>query len=294
MIWKERGVCEGSYTCFFDASENFREYYYYIVRCGYFQCNQDYCVKDRGTRSPIFFYIIDGELQIEYEGKHSTARANDVVLINCFHPQKYYCDSTCEFMYFHYDGNLARLLTDELIHQNGGPVFQLENHSQIYHNINEPIMRLCYQDQISEAFLSSMVYSTLCLIQEQKDSLASDEPESGSTSEKVIRYINRNLQNKITLKELADYAGLSPYYFSRLFKKETGHSPLEYVALSKINYSKLMLRTSKMPISEIAETLGYSSTASYINAFKARRGLTPKKYRDVTSTLLKNVTEHHE
>ena len=120
-----------------------------------------------------------------------------------------------------------------------------------------------------------MVYSTLCLIQEQKDSLASDEPESGSTSEKVIRYINRNLQNKITLKELADYAGLSPYYFSRLFKKETGHSPLEYVALSKINYSKLMLRTSKMPISEIAETLGYSSTASYINAFNARRGLTP-------------------
>ena len=65
----------------------------------------------------------------------------------------------------------------------------------------------------------------------------------------------------------------------RLFKKETGYSPEEYVSIAKINYAKLMLRTTVLPVSEIAEFLGYSSSASFINAFRKRRGIPPNQYR---------------
>lgn len=261
-----------------------------MVSCGYFQCDENYKIVDKGTRPPLFFYIINGSLDIEYEGSHYTAHANDVVLINCFRPQLYYCTESTEFMFFHYDGKDASSLTDYLIEQNGSPVFTLANAKDIYFNINEPIMHLCYQDQVSEATLSSMVYSTLCKIQERNSISSATVNSDQNVSAEVIRYINNNIHKQFTVQELADHVNLSPYYFSRLFKKEVGHAPLDYVSLTKINYAKMMLRTTTLSITEIAESLGYSSSASFINAFKLRRGISPKKYRNEIFSSMKETT----
>lgn len=293
MIWKETGVQNGSYMCFFNPTDAFRNYYYYMVSCGYFQCDSNYRVKDHGSRPPLFFFIISGSLEIDYEGRHHRAKANDVVLINCFHPQVYYCTDSCEFLFFHYDGNLSRVLTDELVRNNGGPVFSLPNAGSIYHLINEPIMQLCYKDQMSEAMLSSLVYTALCMIQDHPVVAEGKNVDHDSAISGVIRYINDNIQNKFTLQELADLAGFSPYYFSRLFKKETGHSPLDFIAISKINYAKLMLRTTTLSVAEIADFLGYSSSASFINAFRTRCGLSPKRYRKNATENIEDTTAAH-
>lgn len=290
MIWSEPGVCKGSYICFFNTSDVYKKYFYYMVSCGYFQCTENYRIVDKGTRPPIFFYIINGSLEIEYEGSHYTAHANDVVLINCFRPQLYYCTDSCEFLFYHYNGKDAPNLTDYLIKQNNGPVFTLNNARDIYLAINEPIMRLCYQDQVSEGSLSSMVYSTLCKIQERNSISPAATSSDLSVSETIIQYINNNICKQFTLQELADYVNLSPYYFSRLFKKEVGHAPLDYVSITKINYAKMMLRTTKLSVAEIGESLGYSSSASFINAFKLRRGISPNKYRNEISFSMKETT----
>ena len=141
-------------------------------------------------------------------------------------------------------------------------------------------MKLCYQEQASDAFLSSVVYSTLCLIQSSNDTLPASISPYSDMAAKTIEYIKNHIEQHFTLQQLADYAHLSPYYFSHIFKKETGYSPLEFVSITKIDYAKLILRTTSVSVSEIAEFLGYSSSASFINAFKARRGISPKKYRD--------------
>ena len=96
---------------------------------------------------------------------------------------------------------------------------------------------------------------------------------------KVIEYIDRHIEQNFSIQELADYVNLSRSYFIHLFKKETGYSPQEYVSVAKINYAKLMLRTTVLPITEIADYLGYSSSASFINAFRMRRGVSPNQYR---------------
>ena len=279
MIWKETGVNKGSYMCFFNPPSSFKAFYYYMVSCGYFLCNESYEVRNDGNRPPLFFYIITGELKLDYQGKHYCAGSNDIVLLNCYRPQSYYCTSDCEFLFFHFDGNTAPELADHLIDTNGGPIFHLNNASTVYERINKPVMNLCYQEQVSDAALSSLVYSTLCLIQE--NSLLSSAFRSYSDPvTKVINYIDKNINQHFTLKELSSYVNLSPYHFSRIFKKETGYSPLEYVSVTKINFAKLALRTSDIAISELAISLGYSSSSSFINAFKAQRGVSPNRYRN--------------
>lgn len=271
--------------CFFHASDIFKKFYFYMVSCGYFLCDQHYSVKSQGNRTPIFFYIIDGQLELEYEGETYTAKANDVVLLNCHKPHHYYCKDSCEFLFFHFDGITAPDLVDHLIASHGSPVFSLKNAREIYTTINEPIMKLCYQEQDSEASLSSIVYSTLCMIPATDANTGLFIPSHVELSEdtvsyKVIEYVDKHIDQNFTVQQLADFVNLSRDYFARLFKKETGYSPLEYVAIAKINYAKLMLRTTTLSITEIAEFLGYSSPASFINAFRMRRGTSPNKYRN--------------
>ena len=288
MIWKEKGVKKGSYMCFFRPSDIFREIYCYMVSCGYFLCDGEYSVKKSETRPPIFFYIVDGSLQVEYEKKKFIARANDVVLLNCRRPHHYYCTDQCEFLFFHFDGAGMPAMVDRLTELNGGPVFTPPNARDIYDNISGPIMKLCYQEEATDAFLSSVVYSTLCMIPKggavSKRFIPSRrELPADTVSRRVIEYIDQHVDRNFTLQELADYVNLSRHYFARLFKKETGYSPLEYVSIAKINCAKMILRTTSLTVAEIADDLGYSSSASFINAFRARRGISPNRYRSLNA-----------
>lgn len=284
MIWKETGVLKGSYMSYFNTSEVFREYFIYMVSCGYFLCDEEYSIKKAGSRHPIFFYIIEGALDFDYEGRAFTARANDVVILNGYKPHHYYCANRCEFLFFHFDGKTVPEMIDRLISDNGSPLFVLSNAHDIYSNINEPITKLCHQERASDAYLSSIVYSTLCMIpKEGADSNLFIPSRVKLTADmisyKVIEHIDHNIGQNFTVQELADHVGLSRHYFMHLFKKETGYSPQEYVSVAKINYAKLMLRTTALTIAEIADYLGYSSSASFINAFRMRRGISPNQYR---------------
>ena len=56
MIWKETGVNKGSYMCFFNPPSSFKAFYYYMVSCGYFLCNESYEVRNDGNRPPSILY----------------------------------------------------------------------------------------------------------------------------------------------------------------------------------------------------------------------------------------------
>ena len=109
MIWTETGVLKGSYMSYFNASEFFRHYYVYMVSCGSFLCNHEYDIKKAGSRHPILFFIIEGELTFDYESEHFVAGKNDVVLLNGYRPHHYYCEKNCEFLFFISTGRMSRI-----------------------------------------------------------------------------------------------------------------------------------------------------------------------------------------
>ncbi|NGZ75403.1 response regulator transcription factor [Saccharibacillus alkalitolerans] len=95
----------------------------------------------------------------------------------------------------------------------------------------------------------------------------------------AILYIDRNLQNEITQKEVADHVHLNPSYFSALFKEQTRVTFSEYVTRRKIQHAKQLLLTTNLPIGEVAEESGYKTAKYFIKIFKELEGMTPSTYR---------------
>ncbi len=98
---------------------------------------------------------------------------------------------------------------------------------------------------------------------------------------KCIDYIYNNLHRRILISQLARHTGLNPNYLSRLFKKETGATVTEYIQNRKIETAKNMLKYSDHLPSQIATILAFPSQSYFIEVFKKRVGMTPRKYRNM-------------
>ena len=84
---------------------------------------------------------------------------------------------------------------------------------------------------------------------------------------------------ELSLEDLAAQAALSPFYFSRLFKRETGFSPHRYILAARIGNAKFLLQSTGDSVKRICFTVGFTSESSFCTAFKKETGLTPSEYR---------------
>ncbi|BAY84241.1 AraC family transcriptional regulator [Calothrix parasitica NIES-267] len=107
-----------------------------------------------------------------------------------------------------------------------------------------------------------------------------DSKISAHQLKKVIDYINENLEDNLTLAELAVVAKMSQYRFARGFKNSTGFSPHKYLILQRIERAQNLLNQNKLSIAEISYQLGFTSQSHFTTAFRKITGITPKSYRD--------------
>jgi len=97
--------------------------------------------------------------------------------------------------------------------------------------------------------------------------------------EAALEWLERNLDGDVTLARTAAVAGMSPRHFYRLFKKRTGHTFLEYVRSQRIGRSCVLLETTGLSVTEIADAAGYRDMKSFLRAFRKLTGATPREYR---------------
>ena len=81
------------------------------------------------------------------------------------------------------------------------------------------------------------------------------------------------------LSELCDATNYSYGYLSTLFKNTTSQNLYDFYKERRINAACLLLKESKLSVTEISEVLGYSSLFAFSKAFKKQMNLSPKKYK---------------
>ena len=97
--------------------------------------------------------------------------------------------------------------------------------------------------------------------------------------EEIKRCINSNLSDcSTTMETIAQLVGLNPRYMLRIFKEQTGTLLKDYVLKIRIDKAKELLEKD-MTIEMVARNCGYTSSHSFIRAFKRTCGMTPGEFK---------------
>lgn len=96
---------------------------------------------------------------------------------------------------------------------------------------------------------------------------------------KVIDYINLNIENNLSVNQIANVFYISPTYLSRLFKKETGISVIEYINKLRIKHATFLLRDTYLSIQDIGRVIGINDINYFSRLFKKYMNETPTQYR---------------
>ncbi len=278
MLSTEVGVSPDSDYYIHTVSAQAKAAFFYPVCTGYFRYDSSYHIQRSAYDSFLLIYIFKGSCIVQIGEISYTASQGQVVLLDCYKPHGYSSISTeWEALWLHFDGPLAReyyqLITAKL-----GNIISLCNPNpfvgslrQIYNTFrnNYPIKEFLISKHIVDALTELFEYTQDFAVPITSDHIIDN----------TILYINEHLCSNLTLTELAGYVSLSPFYFTRMFKKKTGFTPYEYIITARINNAKFLLKNTDHSIKEIAFCTGFSCESSFCTTFKKCENKTPSNYR---------------
>ncbi|WP_408258754.1 helix-turn-helix domain-containing protein [Paraburkholderia phytofirmans] len=96
---------------------------------------------------------------------------------------------------------------------------------------------------------------------------------------RVTDYIRANLDGDLAISELAAQAGLSSFHFARVFRRETGETPHQYVSRLRLEEAARLLRATDQTVLQIAIAVGFENASHFSVQFKRGYGVTPLAYR---------------
>ena len=100
---------------------------------------------------------------------------------------------------------------------------------------------------------------------------------SGHNLRRVTEFIDSSLADDVSLGEIAAIAGLSPYHFSRAFRRSTGTSPQQYVTQRRVDLAKELLARPELPIVEISLRTGFKNQSHFTTLFRKYTNFNPQR-----------------
>lgn len=144
---------------------------------------------------------------------------------------------------------------------------------------------LNYKEYEIVLLINQMIFQLMKTIHLPKTDIQS---EQNLSIQKCLSFIHQHYQDDIKLEEIASYGNVSVGYCGRLFKKILKTSPYEYLIDYRIKKSLELLTSQNYTISQIATLVGFNSVSHYIQCFKKKLSITPKKYQKL---LFQNQTQ---
>lgn len=275
------GLEKGSWSVEHTPSLTARSMFFYVQSTGYFKCNREYMTKRKNYNTMLLLYTIKGAGILKYRNQTYILESGQGFLIDCMDYQYYgvHKKGEWEFKWLHFNGCESKSYF-ERIYENKGPVFELNCNSLIPKHMDEIANMIKNRDYRIDIISSCRIVEILTELLLDNYKGYRDSLEIPLFVSKAIEIIETNYCKDIKLDVLANQVGVSKYHLSRVFKRYTGYSPYEYILNYRLSRSKELLKSTDLPIYEIAIRVGFDSSSHYIKQFRNQEGITPLKFRE--------------
>lgn len=278
MLFCEEYVSLGSDYYGYTPNTQTQKLFFYPVRVGHFLYKPGYFLKRTQYDSFLIMLVTSGTCTIIVSGKTFTACEGDVVLLDCYAPHQYGSSEGWEALWLHFDGPMARSYYEHIT-ECSGIVLSPRDGKTVEHMLSKIYQIFRDGKHIIEASLSkyiTIILTELILSDTKKEAT----PRIHQSLFDAVSYINKHFFESISLDSLSEQAALSPYHFTRIFKKQLGMTPHQYIVATRINAAKFLLKTTQLSVKEICFRTGFNSESSFCIAFKKHELLTPSQYRE--------------
>lgn len=255
----------------------------YVTDIGYYPHAQ-YHFRERteGCDQNILIFCTEGQGWVEWDSNRKVVRKDTFVIIPANTPHSYgSLDNNPWSIYWaHFKGDRAELLIGKSVrvteitpHENSRNDRRIRLFDEIFQNLSMGYSRenLDYASVCLWYLLGSFTYLP------QFERIRT--PQQNDVVEKSIVYMTDNLNQNLTLADIAAYCGYSPSHFSKIFKQKTGKAPIDYLIGLKIQHACQMLDLTGMKVKEIASALAFDDQFYFSRIFAKMMGLSPSEYR---------------
>ncbi|GAB2569461.1 AraC family transcriptional regulator [Gracilibacillus alcaliphilus] len=228
--------------------------------------------------------VISGTGYIEMNGEQTKLQKGDAFLYFPQQEQRYYSsqDDPWSLRWVHFYGSTLHTFLSEI----GFGRFILWKLADLdpLITIHQQLLQEIEEHSFLElTTLSSLTYSFVTMFTHNAVPRKADSfQERDERIQSLLPRMKEEATQPFDLEYWAEQAGVSSYYFCKLFKRVTQLTPVAFITLCRLQWSKqLLLEERQLTVKEIAEKSGYPNTSYFNKVFLANEGMTPTEYRHV-------------
>ncbi len=245
-------------------------------------------------------YVDKGNAKIETENRFFTLRQGEMAFHKPDEWHNIYSDGNApNIVIFSFDTNCAAMdyFKDKVLSVSQEQKTIISKIINEYANafstpLNDPFTSFLIRkkapigsEQLLRQYLSELLILFLRESSSKQQTLVNIN-NSNLTLNKLLAYMQKHINEKLTINDLTSYCGFNKTTISQIFKKSLDMAPIEYFIYLKTEEAKRLLREDNLNVTQIADHLGYTSVHYFSRQFKKVEGMSPIEYSNSVKAML--------
>lgn len=235
-----------------------------------------------------------GIINVDFKEYHVSALTLVFILPGQLHSIEQYEDETMEYENIIFDYSMLLSKKKDSVYEDflkpltHGKITVPTVFSQVYPYFTDLVSPIDACDEICKTkpqgyqlFIKSMLFQFFFILDNRCRNLTTPKNNRKAIDKMkiILKYVENNYANKITISEIAEVIGFSESHFMRYFKETMGTSFIEYLKDYRLTMAARLLQSSEDSILNISAEVGFDNLSYFNRSFKARYGITPRQYR---------------